>query len=251
MHCMMSGQRVLNRQMMLWLMIGAILTVNCSGTSATQKSLEDERNQMVEEQIVRRGIKDLRVLEAMRKVPRHLFVPSRFQGMAYDDHPLPIGVGQTISQPYIVALMTELAQVDSDDKVLEIGTGSGYQAAVLSVMAKRVYTIEYFEELAASARQRLKSLKYDNVEVKSGDGYQGWPEHQPFDAILVTAAAEHVPQPLINQLKPGGRLVIPVGPQSESQILKVLGKDERGRISEHKGIPVRFVPLLGEKARGR
>jgi protein-L-isoaspartate(D-aspartate) O-methyltransferase len=204
---------------------------------------------MVEDQIAQRGIKDTRVLEAMRKVPRHLFVPAQVQDLAYADHPLPIGAGQTISQPYIVALMTELARVKPDDKVLEIGTGSGYQAAVLAVLVARVYTIEYIEQLATSARQRLKDLKYDNVEVKFGDGYQGWPEYQPFDAILVTAACEHVPQPLIDQLKPGGRLVVPVGAQSQPQTLQVLEKDARGRISQHEGIPVRFVPLLGEGAK--
>ena len=246
----MKNQRASKCHLML-LIVFATLAVGCSGTSATQKSFEGERKQMVEDQISQRGIKDTRVLEAMRKVPRHLFVPVQVQDLAYADHPLPIGAGQTISQPYIVALMTELARVEPGDKVLEIGTGSGYQAAVLSVLVARVYTIEYIEQLATSARQRLKDLKYDNVEVKFGDGYQGWPEHQPFDAILVTAASEHVPQPLIDQLKPGGRLVIPVGAQSQPQTLQVLEKDARGRISQQEGIPVRFVPLLGEGAKAK
>ena len=229
--------------------IVATLAVCCGVTSAPQRSFEEGRKEMVEEQIAQRGIKDARVLEAMGKVPRHLFVPAEVEHLAYEDHPLPIGAGQTISQPYIVALMTELAKVKPGDKVLEIGTGSGYQAAVLAVLVGQVYTIEYIEKLATSARQRLKDLKYENVEVKFGDGYQGWPEHQPFDAILVTAASEHVPQPLIDQLKSGGRLVIPVGAQSQPQTLQVLEKDARGRISQQEGIPVRFVPLLGEGAK--
>jgi protein-L-isoaspartate(D-aspartate) O-methyltransferase len=244
----MKGHRVRDRHFTV-LAIVATLAVGCSVTSAPQRSFEEERKQMVEDQITQRGIKDTRVLEAMRKVQRHLFVPAQVQDLAYADHPLPIGASQTISQPYIVALMTELARVKPDDKVLEIGTGSGYQAAVLAVLVAQVYTIEYIEQLATSARQRLKDLKYDNVEVKFGDGYQGWPEHQPFDAILVTAASEHVPQPLIDQLKPGGRLVIPVGAQSQPQTLQVLEKDSRGRISQQEGIPVRFVPLLGEGAK--
>lgn len=243
-------QRNWNRRLALTLSVAG-LALCCGRSAATQKSFDDERKRMVEEQIVRRGIKDARVLEALRQVPRHLFVPAPVQHLAYEDHPLPIGVGQTISQPYIVALMTELARVSPKDKVLEIGTGSGYQAAVLAVLVSRVYTIEYFEELAASARKRLRDLKYENVEVRSGDGYRGWPEQQPFDAILVTAACDHVPQPLVDQLKPGGRLVIPVGPSSQTQTLQVIEKDARGKVIEQKGIPVRFVPLLGEGARKR
>lgn len=211
---------------------------------AAQESFEAQRDQMVEEQMVSRGIKSVRVLEALRRVPRHKFVLPHLERLAYGDHPLPIGLGQTISQPYIVALMTELARVEPRDVVLEIGTGSGYQAAVLSVLAARVYTIEYLDKLGAGARQRLADLGYKNVEVRIGDGYKGWPEHQPFDAILVTAAAEHIPKPLIDQLKPGGRLVIPVGRQAETQFLQVLEKDGSGRTKLREVIPVRFVPLV-------
>jgi protein-L-isoaspartate(D-aspartate) O-methyltransferase len=213
------------------------------GTEETHKK---QRQEMVSQQIAGRDVTDKRVLEAMTKVPRHLFVPPGEERYAYDDRPLPIGHGQTISQPYIVGLMTELARLDKDDVVLEIGTGSGYQAAVLSVLARQVYTIEYIEPLGRQAQGRLKSLGYANVGVKIGDGYEGWPEHQPFDAILVTAAIDHVPQPLIDQLKPGGRLVIPVGGELETQVLRVVEKDAKGRISQHDVIPVRFVPFLGE-----
>ncbi len=227
-----------------FLLMGLIVVQSCAVACAAQGSFEILRGQMVEEQIAGRGIRDPRILDALRKVPRHEFVPEHLQQLAYRDHPLPIGSGQTISQPYIVALMTELARVGRDSIVLEIGTGSGYQAAVLSVLAARVYTIEYLEGLGTRARQRLADLGYKNVEVKIGDGYQGWPERQPFDAILVTAAAEHVPRPLIDQLKPGGRLVIPVGRQAEAQSLHVVEKDASGRTKQWEVIPVRFVPLV-------
>ena len=184
----------------------------------------------------------------MSKVPRHLFVPKDREDLAYDDRPLPIGNGQTISQPYIVAFMTELAKLGQDETVLEIGTGSGYQAAVLSLLAKKVYSIEYLEPLGIAARQRLKALNYSNVEVKIGDGYEGWPEHQPFDAILVTAAIDHVPQALLDQLKPGGRMVIPMGEEFEVQMLRLVEKDRWGKISQQDVIPVRFVPFLGKGA---
>ena len=226
------------------LMTLATLGCSCAGTSATQRTFEQLRHTMVERQLVSRGIADRRVLDALRKVPRHLFVPEEFRRLAYEDHPLPIGLEQTISQPYIVALMTELARVANDHTVLEIGTGSGYQAAVLSVLAKRVYTIEYLAPLGEAGRKRLAELGYNNVEVKIGDGYQGWPERQPFDAILVTAASEEVPQALIEQLKPGGRLVIPVGRQADTQMLQVLEKDSGGKITRRNTIPVRFVPLV-------
>jgi protein-L-isoaspartate(D-aspartate) O-methyltransferase len=229
-----------------------LLTVGCSstGTTSTQVSFEQLRQTMVEKQLQSRDITDRRVLDALRKVPRHLFVPEEFRRQAYEDRPLPIGLDQTISQPYIVALMTELARVAEDHTVLEVGTGSGYQAAVLSVLAKRVYTIEYLAPLGERARKRLAELGYNNVEVRIGDGYQGWPEHQPFDAILVTAASEEVPQALIDQLKPGGKLVIPVGPQADTQVLQVLEKDSTGKISRRNTIPVRFVPLVkGQEGR--
>ena len=229
-----------------------LLTAGCSsvGTPVTQVSFEQLRQTMVEKQLLSRGITDRRVLDALRKVPRHLFVAEEFRRLAYEDHPLPIGLEQTISQPYIVALMTELAQVGENHTVLEIGTGSGYQAAVLSVLAKRVYTIEYLSPLGEAARRRLAELKYSNVEVRIGDGYQGWPERQPFDGILVTAASEEVPQALIDQLKPGGRLVIPVGRQGDAQVLQVLEKDSAGKISRRNTIPVRFVPLVKGREKG-
>ena len=188
-----------------------------------------------------------RVLSAMEKVERHEFVPANYRGAAYDNRPLPIGEGQTISQPYIVALMTDLAEVDKDSVVFEVGTGSGYQAAVLAEMARHVYTIEIIDTLAERATETLQRLGYDNVSVKAGDGYAGWPEHAPFDAILVTAAPETVPEPLIEQLKPGGRLVIPVGPERYSQMLKVITKNEDGSIDTRNVAPVIFVPFTRDK----
>ncbi len=226
-----------------------IIFMNCTAMPVSEETFKKQRQEMVARQIAGRDVTDKQVLEAMSKVPRHLFVPKSEEHSAYDDRPLPIGHGQTISQPYIVALMTELARVSKDDVVLEIGTGSGYQAAVLAVLARRVYTIEYLEPLGEQARQRLGTLGYSNVEVKIGDGYQGWPEKQPFDAILVTAAIDHIPQPLIDQLKPGGRLVIPVGGEMDTQVLRVVEKDARGKTSQQDIIPVRFVPFLGERVK--
>jgi protein-L-isoaspartate(D-aspartate) O-methyltransferase len=204
-----------------------------------------QRNAMVQEQIADRGIADPEVLRAMRTVPRHLFVPEGLQSRAYDDGPLPIGHGQTISQPYIVAYMTEVLKVGKGDTVLEIGAGSGYQAAVLSPLVKKVYTMEIIPELAASSKERLKKLGYSNVEVKEGDGYYGWPEKGPFDAIIVTAAAGHIPPPLIQQLKNGGRMVIPVGGFFMVQNLVLVSKDKKGEITTRNLLPVRFVPLTG------
>lgn len=183
------------------------------------------------------------VLKVIGEVPRHEFVPEEQQPLAYEDRPLPIGGGQTISQPYIVGLMTDLADIAKDEVVLEIGTGSGYQAAVLSTLADRVYTIEIIDWLGRRAARDLERLGYDNVSVRVGDGYQGWPEHAPFDAILVTAAPETVPEPLIAQLAIGGRLVIPVGAQHERQELMLLIKTSDGTLREESVIPVRFVPL--------
>ena len=202
------------------------------------------RAAMVAEQIAGRGVRDPRVLAAMREVPRHLFVPDSDRDDAYDDSPLPIGHGQTISQPYIVALMTELARPRDTDRALEIGTGSGYQAAVLSRLVARVYTIELVEPLARAARQRLELLGYGNITTRQGDGYGGWPEHSPFEVILVTAAPERVPAPLIEQLAPGGRLVIPVGEVSGVQDLLLIEKDKSGKTTTRNIIPVRFVPLI-------
>ena len=196
---------------------------------------------MVVHQIHARGIRDSLVLRTMRETPRHLFVPEYLERNAYIDRPLPIGEEQTISQPYIVALMTELLRLTGKEKVLEIGTGSGYQAAVLSPLVKEVYTIEIVESLAESAKERLINLGYDNVIVKWGDGYKGWPEHAPFDCVIVTAAPEYIPKALVEQLKIGGRLVIPVG--SFYQELKVITKAKDG-IKEESIIPVRFVPMV-------
>ncbi|HVN82802.1 MAG TPA: protein-L-isoaspartate(D-aspartate) O-methyltransferase [Terriglobia bacterium] len=228
-----------------------LLLIDCTAMLQTKETFNQQREEMVVQQIAGRDVTDKRVLEAMTKVPRHLFVFPGEERYAYEDRPLPIGHGQTISQPYIVALMTEVARINKEDVVLEIGTGSGYQAAVLSVLASQVYSIEYIEALGREARERLKSLGYNNVEVKIGDGYEGWPEHQPFDAILVTAAIDHIPQRLIDQLKPGGRLVIPLGGELENQVLRVVEKDSRGVISHQDIIPVRFVPFLGEHVKSR
>ena len=197
---------------------------------------------MVDDQVADRGVKDREVLAAMRKVPRHRFVPPEMASRAYDDTPLPIGHGQTISQPYIVGYMSELLDVKPDHRVLEIGTGSGYQAAVLGELARSVYTIEIVPELAASASATLKSLNYTNVHVRTGDGYAGWPEYAPFDRILVTAAPEQVPAPLVEQLAAGGRLVAPVGRQN-AQWITVIEKTPTG-VVERRTIPVRFVPFV-------
>ena len=187
---------------------------------------------------------DNRVMAALARVPRHEFVPESERAYAYHNRPLPIGYGQTISQPYIVALMTDLLAVDEDSVVLEIGTGSAYQAAVLADLVARVYTIEIIAPLGHAARQRLARLGYGNVEVRIGDGYDGWAEHAPFDAIMVTAAASHVPPPLLGQLKPGGRLVIPVGDRFFTQQLILIEKRDDGALTTTQVLPVRFVPLV-------
>jgi len=211
-------------------------------TSASQRAdFKILRHRMVEEQIEARGIKDSRVLELMRKMERHHFVSSSIAHMAYADMPLPIGEGQTISQPYIVALMTELAQIKETDRVLEIGTGSGYQTAILAELAKEVYTIEILPKLADRAKVRLESLGYKNIRVKCGDGYLGWPEFSPFDAIVVTAAPPVVPRALVEQLAEGGRLVIPVG--RFYQELRLLTKTN-GKVKHENIIPVSFVPMI-------
>ncbi len=209
-----------------------------------------ERQRMIEVDLKGRGIRDPIVLRAMERVRREAFVPEESRRSAYNDHPLPIGQGQTISQPYIVALMTELAAVDEESAVFEVGTGSGYQAAVLAEIVRQVYTVEIVPELAESAAARLAELGYSNVTVRAGDGYVGWPEHAPFDAILVTAAPERVPPPLIEQLKVGGRLVIPVGPVHAVQHLKVIVRNADGTTAERNTIPVRFVPMTGPGVRG-
>ncbi len=189
---------------------------------------------------------DARVMDALRKVPRHQFVPSQLKRVAYANRPLPIGHGQTISQPYIVAIMTDLINVDQDDRVLEIGTGSGYQAAILSEMVKDVFSIEIIEPLMKSAKKRLKNLGYDNIHLRLADGYHGWEEKAPFDAIIVTAATSHIPPPLIKQLRRGGKMIIPVGGPFMIQHLVMVEKDENGISKTRQLLPVRFVPLTGK-----
>lgn len=234
------------------LLLSALAGNACDGPSADARKVTalpaapdaERRARMVETQIVARGVRDPGVLEAMRKVPRHLFVDPAQRAQAYEDHPLPIAGNQTISQPYIVALMTELLEVKPEDRVLEIGTGSGYQSAVLAELAREVFTIEIVPELARTAAARLKELRYENVTVREGDGYRGWPERAPFDAIIVTAAPERIPQPLLDQLAPEGILVIPVG--GFFQELKVFRKSRDGKLTEKDILPVRFVPMTGE-----
>jgi protein-L-isoaspartate(D-aspartate) O-methyltransferase len=211
----------------------------------TENDFQEQRLAMVKDQIMERGIKDRSVIEAMMVVPRHKFVSDNYLNRAYDDSPLPIGYGQTISQPYIVAYMTEILNLNKNSKVLEVGTGSGYQAAILSPIVKQVYTIEIIPELAKSAATRLKDLSYHNVEVAIGDGYYGWNKYAPFDAIIVTAAAGHIPPPLIEQLKNNGRMVIPVGGSFLVQNLILVTKDKDGNVTTRNLIPVRFVPLTG------
>ena len=194
-----------------------------------------------------RAALDRRVLNALRTIPRHLFVPNELRDAAYANRPLPIGHGQTISQPYIVALMTDLLKVDADDVVLEVGTGSGYQAAVLSPVVKQIYTVEIIEPLAKQAAARLQSIGYKNVRVRHADGYNGWKEAGPFDAIIVTAAATHIPPPLIQQLKPGGRMVIPVGGPFATQSLMLVEKTAKGKVRTRQVLPVMFVPLTRPK----
>jgi len=203
---------------------------------------ESERSQMVREQIYGRGVKDTAVLRAFRKAPRHLFVPESYRDRAYNDNPLPIGEGQTISQPFMVAYMVEAAELRPDARVLEIGTGSGYQAAILAEIADSVFTVEIVESLGKRAQTVLHNLGYDNVAVRIGDGYYGWAEKAPFDAILVTAAIDEVPPPLIEQLAEGGRIIIPLGSSPEYQQLQLLTK-EKGELKRRKLLPVRFVPF--------
>jgi protein-L-isoaspartate(D-aspartate) O-methyltransferase len=217
---------------------------------ATDAEFDALRRAMVEEISAEHpgpGGFDPRVKDAIARVPRHLFVPPAQHSHAYENRPLPIGHQQTISQPYIVALMTELLKPGKEDRVLEIGTGSGYQAAVLAELARSVYTIEIVEPLAVEARQRLARLGYRNVEVRTGDGYKGWPERAPFDAIMVTAGADEVPPPLLAQLKAGGRMVIPVGPAASIQHLTLIEKLADGTIRSRRVVPVRFVPFTRER----
>lgn len=225
----------------------AVLLISLIVPPQAAADREDERfsalrQQMVEQQLERRGIKDARVLQVMNEVPRHLFVPDAYRLNAYDDSPVPIGHGQTISQPYIVAIMTELIKPGKQMRVLEVGTGSGYQAAVLSRLVDKVYSLEIISALAKSARKRLTNLNYPNLHLKQGDGYFGWPEAAPFDAILVTAASPTIPPPLLQQLKEGGLMVIPVGSPFLVQQLVLIEKRE-GELISNSLMPVRFVPL--------
>ncbi len=231
----------------LFIFIAIVLSIHSFAHAAkfTDDDFQKQRLSMVNDQIMERGVKDRSVIEAMTAVPRHKFVSENYLNRAYDDGPLPIGYGQTISQPYIVAYMTEILNLNANSRVLEVGTGSGYQAAVLSPIVKQVYTIEIIPELARSAAVRLKDLGYRNVEVAIGDGYYGWNKYAPFDAIIVTAAAGHIPPPLIEQLKNNGRMVIPVGGSFLVQNLILITKDKDGNVTTRNLIPVRFVPLTG------
>jgi len=225
-------------------MVAAIALGGCGQTAAPQSDLAAERQRMVQQQLKARDIKDDRVLAAMAKVPREEFVPPDSRGASYTDGPLPIGYGQTISQPYIVAFMTEQLQLKPNDRVLEVGTGSGYQTAILAELGTRVYTIEIVEPLAKSAEATLRRLGYKDVHVKAGDGYKGWPEAAPFDAVIVTCAPDHVPQPLTDELKEGGRMIIPVGDRFAQQLY--LLEKKNGRLRESAVLPVRFVPMRRE-----
>jgi len=224
------------------IIIISFLFVSAKPLSIYDDKYEKVRQRMVREQVVARGINDQKVIHAMLSVPRHLFVPANYERMAYEDRPLPIGEGQTISQPYIVALMTETLDLNKNMRVLEIGTGSGYQAAILAKIVREVYTIEIIESLGEKAENLLSGLGYDNVHVKIGDGYKGWPAKAPFDAIIVTCAPTDIPQPLKEQLKEGGRMIIPVG-GSIVQELALLEK-KKGKLEKKVVAPVRFVPMV-------
>ena len=227
----------------VWLLALFPLPAAADGYEAERAALIDEVRRYA--RMDRPSGIDEKVLQAMMRVERHEFVPPNTRGDAYANHPLPIGHGQTLSQPDIVALMPDLLRLSSGDAVLEVGTGSGYPAAVLAELVKRVYSIEIVEPLAVQVKERLARLEYDNIETRLGDGYFGWPEHAPFDAIIVTAAAGHVPPPLIQQLRPGGRMVIPVGGPFQVQYLLLVEKDEQGEVSSRQVTAVRFVPLTG------
>jgi protein-L-isoaspartate(D-aspartate) O-methyltransferase len=225
---------------------GSAACTQASAAQAEEETVAAERAQMVERQIAARDVRDGRVLAAMRAVPRHLFVAPEQAPRAYEDRPLSIGHGQTISQPYIVALMTELVRPTPTDRALEVGTGSGYQAAVLAQLVSHVYTIEIVPALARESEARLKNLGCKNVTVRAGDGYGGWPEHAPFDVIVVTAAPDRVPEPLLQQLKPGGRLAVPVGTPFSIQELQLIEKEASGKLRTTRVAPVQFVPLQRE-----
>jgi protein-L-isoaspartate(D-aspartate) O-methyltransferase len=239
---------LVSRYMYLAAFLAATMTapVGCADKTPPDTTFAQARQKMVETQLMGRDITDTRVLAAMAKVERHRFVPVDERAKAYDDCPLPIGEGQTISQPYIVALMTQLLNLKGNEKVLEIGTGSGYQAAVLAELAREVYTIEIVEPLGWAAEVRLKELGYTNITVRIGDGYLGWPEEAPFDDIIVTCAPDKIPQPLIDQLADGGQMVIPVGTYAQELVLV---EKKAGKIIRRSVAPVIFVPMTGEGVR--
>lgn len=233
----------------LFLYLSLFTLTVCSQTGRQQHTFDQadeawrsKARKMVNDQIKVRGVNDTAVIRAMINTPRHLFVPPAYRAQAYQDRPLPIGHGQTISQPYIVALMTELLELDGDEKVLEIGTGSGYQATILAQLAQQVYSIEVVEALAQGSEALLDSLGYNNVQIKHGDGYQGWPEYAPFDRIILTAAPKETPPKLLEQLKPGGIMVLPVGEQTQE--LKIISRQEDGSFSSRTEGFVRFVPMV-------
>ena len=230
------------------LLAAALACAACGGGKRMAGDAESQaRDRMVRTQIAARGIRDPRILDAMRQIPRESFVDERYRREAYADHPIPIGDGQTVTQPYVAALMTELLDIQAADRVLEIGTGSGYESAILSRLASRVYSIEILPEIARKAEEKLRALHCENIAFRVGDGYRGWPEAAPFDAIIVTAAPRKIPEPLLQQLAPNGRMVIPVG--DFYQELKVFSKAADGSVSERSVLPVRFVPMTGEAAK--
>jgi protein-L-isoaspartate(D-aspartate) O-methyltransferase len=229
-----------------WLPVHQCVAADTEYAGARNALIEEIRAWAARDAIIESESFETAILGALAAVPRHEFVPGNLKSEAYENHPLPIGYGQTISQPYIVALMTDLVRPEADDVVLEVGTGSGYQAAVLAQRVRLVYSLEIIAPLAEQAAERLQRLEYDNIETKLGDGYFGWEEHAPYDAIVVTAAASHVPPPLIQQLKPGGRMVIPVGGRFAVQYLLMIEKDENGEIRTRQITAVRFVPLTGD-----
>lgn len=236
-----SGACLQKAGIILFLLFLPFVSANMQNTEKHPYSQEQE--EMVRTQIIARGINNKAVIEAMRNVPRHLFVPYNTRTFAYNDQPLPIGHNQTISQPYIVAYMTQALDAKAGDKVLEIGTGSGYQAAILAEMGVEVYTIEIIPELAETAKRNLKRTGYDNVHTYCGNGYKGWPDEAPFDAIIITAAPESIPQALVDQLKTGGTMILPVGPRESTQTLKKVVKKSKG-IRQTTLLPVRFVPMI-------
>ena len=228
---------------MKWFLFSLMLNLGCSQNT---DSYENQRKIMVEDQIKRRGVKDVGVLKAVQKVEREKFVPEKYRDLAYSDNPLPIGHQQTISQPYIVAYMTEHLQVSKSHNVLEIGTGSGYQAAILAELAHHVFTIEIIPKLAESAEKVLMELAYENITLRTGDGYKGWPEEAPFDRIMVTAAPNEIPEKLVEQLAPNGRMILPVGGSIFAQYLWLVQKDKEGIVTKEKILAVRFVPMVKE-----